>query len=102
MPTIEQLEVLLEDDPDDVFLNFGLAMALRSAERNEEALERFDRTLALDPNYVSAHHQKGLLLARLGRTDEARKALERGVEAAAALGDEHVRTKLTELLDALR
>ncbi|HLU47851.1 MAG TPA: tetratricopeptide repeat protein, partial [Planctomycetota bacterium] len=79
MPSIEAIEALLAKEPDDVFLNFSLAMALVSAGRKREALERFARTLELDARYVPAHFQRGRLLADLGREDEARAALEHGI-----------------------
>jgi len=41
MPSMEQLEKLLAADPDDVFLNFGLAMALAKAKRFEETSRAF-------------------------------------------------------------
>ena len=54
MPSIEKIEELLEREPNDVFLNFGLAMALRSAGREDESLARFDRTCEIEPTYVAA------------------------------------------------
>lgn len=101
MPTIDQLEELLRAEPDDPFLHFGLAMALRSAGRNDEALAEFDRTLDLDSDYVAAHFHKGQLLAALDREDEARAALRAGIARAAAIGDEHARREMTEYLEGL-
>lgn len=101
MPSIDSIQALLEKEPDDVFLNFGYAMALISAGRSEEALERFERTLTLDPHYVPAYFQRGRLLANLGREDDARAALERGIEVARACGDEHAAGEMRDFIDAL-
>jgi tetratricopeptide (TPR) repeat protein len=101
MPSIEKLESLLTKDPDDVFLNFGLAMALRSAGRSEAALERFERTLRLDPGYVPAYFQKARLLAEVGETEAARVALGRGIEQARASGDTHAAGEMDAILAAL-
>ena len=98
MPTINELEAILQKEPDDVFLNFGLSMALAAAGRPQEALERFERTLALDPDYVPAHFQKGRLLADVGRTEDAREALEHGIEVARKVGDEHAKGEMGEFL----
>ena len=68
MPTVEQLQERLQSEPDDVFLNFGLAMAYRSAGRTEEAIAQFDRTCSLDENYVAAYFQKAILLAQTDET----------------------------------
>ena len=101
MPTIEQLEALLAKEPDDAFLNFDLAMALAKAGRTPAALERFDRTLQINPNYVAAYFHEARLLADIGRAGEARAILEKGIAAAGAIGDEHARGEMSELLAML-
>ena len=98
MPTREQLEVLLAEDPDDVFLNFGLAMELAKQEPPDPALGRFDRVLELDRDYCAAYYQKGRLLLGLERKDEARAVLTAGVAAARRCGDTHAATEMGELL----
>jgi len=35
--------------------------------RNEEALAAFDRALAIDPNYATAHYNRGVVLENLSR-----------------------------------
>ncbi|MCZ6795829.1 MAG: hypothetical protein O7J95_19650 [Planctomycetota bacterium] len=77
MPTIEQLEQLLDREPDDVFLNFGLSMALAATGRLDEALERFDRT------------------------PEARETLETGIAVARRVGNEHATGEMSEYLAML-
>lgn len=101
MPTIEQLEQLLDQEPDDVFLNFGLSMALATAGRLDEALERFDRTLHLDADYVPAYFQKARVLADDDRTPEARKTLETGIAVARRVGNEHATGEMSEYLAML-
>ena len=98
MPSREQLEKLLGAEPDDVFLNFALAMELAKGESKEAALERFARVIELDADYVAAYHQQGRLLIGLGRIDEARRALAAGVAAAQRVGDGHTASQMTELL----
>ena len=101
MPTIEQLESLLEKEPEDTFLHFGLAMALRSAGRSDEALARFERVRSLDADYIAAYFQQAQLEAQLGRTDEARATLRQGIERAQATGDDHARGEMLEYLESL-
>lgn len=52
----------------------GLCLALVG--RQGEALEAFDRALALNARYVEAHLNRAVLLNDLGRLDEARAAFE--------------------------
>jgi tetratricopeptide (TPR) repeat protein len=101
MPGIHDIEALLESEPDDVFLNFGRAMALVSAGRHEDALRGFERTIGLDRNYVPAHFQRGRLLASLGREKEAREGLEEGIRVARAVGDRHAAGEMEEFIEAL-
>jgi tetratricopeptide (TPR) repeat protein len=101
MPTIDEIRALLAEEPDDAFLNFGLAMGLASAGRRDAALEQLDRTLAVDPSYVPAHFQKGRILADAGRTSEAREALEKGIAVARAAGDVHAAGEMRDLIELL-
>lgn len=101
MPTIEQLENLLKKEPGDAFLNFGLAMAYRSAGRTGEALEQFDRTLRVDPRYVAAFFHKGQLQAQVGDLEGARATLAAGIEAARTIGDGHAEGEMREYLEGL-
>ena len=101
MPTIQQIETLLEKEPDDVFLNFGLAMAFASAGELEDAIARFDRTITLDSNYVPAYFQKARLLANRGDDEAAKATLGHGLATAKAVGDEHAFGEMTEFLESL-
>ena len=98
MPTIEQLEALLVTEPDDPFLNFGLAMALAKEGRIEDSLGRFGHTIELDSEYVAAYFQKGRVLTQEDRAEEARVVLAKGIEVAQQIGDEHASGEMTEFL----
>lgn len=101
MPTKEQLEALLRNDPEDVFLNYGLAMALLKEGREDDALDSFDRAIELDEGYVAAYFHKGRLLMNLGRSDEARATLTRGLSAAKQASNEQSAGEISELLAEL-
>lgn len=60
----------------------NLANAYRDLGQPEEALENYDRALALSPDYYYAHLKKGEVLARLGRKQEARGMLDRALDLA--------------------
>ncbi|MEX0701234.1 MAG: tetratricopeptide repeat protein [Planctomycetales bacterium] len=101
MPRREQLEALLESDPDDVFLNYALAKELIAEGRAAEGLACFDRVIELDPNYVPAYFQKGQALAERGEVAAAREALTAGIAAARRTGDTHALGEMTGFLEAL-
>jgi tetratricopeptide (TPR) repeat protein len=101
MSRVQQIQTLLENDPDDVFLNFSLAMEWVSAGEHEAAIRQFDRVVELDRNYATAYFRKADVLAGLTRRDEARQTLQIGIEAAERAGDGHLKMKMTERLGQL-
>jgi Flp pilus assembly protein TadD len=101
MSRLDQLTKLLERDPDDAFLNFGLAMEHRAAGNLEDALRQFDRTIELDPNYLAAYMRKGETLMNHQRFDEARVVLEHGASLARESGQSHMLENINEMLEML-
>ncbi|GJQ25014.1 MAG: hypothetical protein HBSAPP02_00460 [Phycisphaerae bacterium] len=101
MSRLEKLQALLEKEPNDAFLNFGLAMELAKAGRFEESLAQFDRTIANDPNYIAAYFQKGRTYVNLGEIDRAKETLQKGIAQANACGETHAAGEMSELLATL-
>ena len=101
MPRREQLEQMLQDDPDDVFLNYALAKSYAAEGNVPDALAQFDRVIALDPNYVAAYFQKGQALVEAQSVAEARSVLSRGIEVARRTGDTHAVAEMSALLESL-
>jgi thioredoxin-like negative regulator of GroEL len=101
LPTRQQLEQLLESDPDDVFLQYALAKTCISEGDVAGGLAQFQRVIDLHPEYVPAYFQKGQALAEQGRTEEAREVLTSGIQIARKVGDAHAEREMTEFLDML-
>jgi len=101
MPRRDKIEQMLEKEPDDVFLNFSLAMELAKDGETDQALARFDRVLSLDSTYTAAHYHKGNTLIGLGRNEEARAVLEQGVATCKQIGDDHGHREMLDLLASL-
>ena len=97
----EKLEQLLTKTPDDVFLNFGLAMELTKEGAIDATVLQFDRVLALDPMYIPAHFQKGSALLAAGRREAGRAALTIGMSVARASGDPHAAEEMQALMDSV-
>ena len=66
----------------DPEIDTQLAIALRQAGRNDDALSRLNRAIKRKPPYAMAFHELGFLLNSMGRPDEAIDALKRGLEIA--------------------
>lgn len=101
MARLEQLRAMLKAEPDDVFLNFGVAMELVKEANFDDALAAFDRVIGLDADFPPGHFQKARALAQIDRIDDARRALNEGIEAARRAGDAHAEGEMSEMLASL-
>jgi Flp pilus assembly protein TadD len=97
----EQLEALLADDPGNAELRYMLGMEHVSAGDDEGAVRCFEEVFRLAPDYPHAYHQAGRALVRLGRDEQAREVLGRGVMAAQRRGEMHAAGEMQGLLESL-
>ena len=97
----EQLEKMLDAEPDDVFLQYALAMQCASDGDRSTALSRLQQVIDGSPNYVAAYFQRGQLLDQEGETQAAREVLSRGIEVARQVGESHAEMEMTEFLGTL-
>jgi tetratricopeptide (TPR) repeat protein len=98
---MEQIRAMLVDDPDDVFLNYALALELDKAGQHEESLELFRRLTGSEAPYVPACFMAAQMLNRLGRNEEATRFLEDGILIARKQGNAHAVAEMTEFLEML-
>ena len=101
MPTVEQLERLLEADPTDTFVLYGLAQAHAKETRHEEALGYYDRVIEVDPHYCYAYFHKARSQEALGQTQGAIATLQAGLEASRESGDAQALGEIGGYLEAL-
>ncbi|MCC7125195.1 MAG: tetratricopeptide repeat protein [Acidobacteria bacterium] len=73
----------------DAAAEYNLGSVLDRQGRSEEALDRYDRALAIDPFHTRAMNNKGVWLDRHGRNPEAIAWLERAIRAAPDNADAH-------------
>jgi tetratricopeptide (TPR) repeat protein len=95
---LEKLSKLLEREPDDAFLVYGLAMEHKKLGEHARAIELLDRVIALDPGYCYAYYQKGMTLESAGEADAAKSAYRAGIDAAKKKGDAHAQGELEAAL----
>ncbi len=56
-------------------------------EQNDQALEQYRKAVELNPSYVSAYYQKGLVYRRLGDIDQALEHFDTSIDLAREAGD---------------
>jgi len=98
---LEQLQKMLEREPNDTFLLYGLAMEHKKAGDKEKALQLLEKVVELDPGHGYAFFQAGQILEGSGDFAGARKAYEGGIVAAKTSGDDHARSELEGALSML-
>ncbi len=100
---IEVFEQMLAADPENAMVLFGLAKEYEKAGRDEDVVASLTNYLRLHDDEGNAYGMLARAYEREGRREEARRAYERGVEAAAAHGHpsmaEDYRMTLAELED---
>ncbi len=95
------LAQFLEQNPNDAFARYGLAMEYSKAGETEQALSEFNKLLEMHPDYTNGYFMAAQTLERHGRTAEAKKMLENGIEAARRTGNKHALSEMSGMLDEL-
>jgi Flp pilus assembly protein TadD len=98
---LEILQETLRASPSNAFIRYGLAMELKSAGRDAEAWEHFQHLLEQHPDYGPAYYQAGVLLIKLGRREEARRVMSKGLEVMGQQKNLHAQSELQAALDDL-
>jgi E3 SUMO-protein ligase RanBP2 len=98
---IDQLIAMREKNPRDGRVLFALALEYEKLERWEDTAAVLNEYLELADDEGNAWGRLGTALHRLGRTDEAKAALERGIEAANRHGHPTMAAEFAEMIDDL-
>jgi predicted Zn-dependent protease len=79
---IETFKQMLESDPENALVRFGLANEYLKAERYEEAIAAFNDYLQRADDEGAAFGMLARAYEKTGQRDKAREAYTRGIEAA--------------------
>jgi predicted Zn-dependent protease len=97
----QTLEEFVAKKPDDAFSRYGLALECMTSGDSAAADEHFRELLKRNASYVPGYLMYGQLLARESRSEEARKVLASGIDAATKAGNQHARSEMEALLNDL-
>jgi thioredoxin-like negative regulator of GroEL len=101
-PKRQMLEQSLAEDPDDLFLRYGLAIQCLREGDLDEGRARLHALIADHPDdQVAAYQQLGQSYAENGEPDAARAILGTGIAIARARGDMHAASEMGQVLDSL-
>jgi len=98
---LEKLQQFLEANPNDCFVRYGLAQEFVKAGDYERAITEYRRIFEINPDYQAAYYHAGQAYQKLGKTEDAKAAYERGIETSLRTGDLHARNELEAALAEL-
>jgi tetratricopeptide (TPR) repeat protein len=91
---LKKLFSLLERQPNDAFLLYGVGMEYKKLDDLPRAIEFFNKTLLADPGYCYAYYQRAQTQEQAGDIAAAKLSYDEGIAAAARVGDTHARSEL--------
>jgi tetratricopeptide (TPR) repeat protein len=94
---IDQLRKLIENEPDEIFYPYALALELYK-QNKEEAFVLLERVICKSPEYLPAYYQLGKVAIELQRIDLAKEYIEKGMEIAGKQNELKTKGELSSLL----
>lgn len=79
-PRLDAFRAMVEKTPNNALARFGLANEALKEGLYEEAVEQLERYLELSDDEGNAYGRLAEAYERLGRLDDAREALRKGIE----------------------
>ena len=99
-PRIKALRAMLDRNPDDPRVHFGLAAEYEKLELWDAVVEELQQYLGLTEDEGNAWGRLGNALRHAGRESESREAYEKGIDAARRHGHPTMALEFREILDA--
>ena len=95
---ISTLAKQIQQQPNDSFSKFALALELRKVGDSRKALALFENIVNNDPDYVGVYYHLGKLHEELGENILAIKCYKSGIEIATKLANQHAKSELQSAL----
>ncbi len=95
---IEVFQAMVQQQPDEVMIWYGLGSELFKVERWAEAAEALANVIRLNADYTAAYQMLGSALNSEGKTEEARAIWRQGIEVADRTGAWKARQHMEGLL----
>ena len=102
MDRIAALTEILEQEPNDAFARYGLAMEYSKSGDVDRAMGEFSKLLSAHPDYTAGYFMAAQTLATANRLEDAKKMLVVGIQSAVRTGNSHAQSEMTAMLDELK
>ena len=96
MNRLEQLQKFYEEEPNDPFNLYGLALEISKSDRTQGQI-LFYQLIVGFPDYVPAYYQAALLAIEMAQPKEAKVTLENGMRWAKSKNDFKAFNELQQL-----
>jgi predicted Zn-dependent protease len=101
MDRLQMLKEYLDENPQDPFARYGLAIEYAKTGQTDVALQEFATLLSEHPDYTAGYQMAAQTLMQLGRSEEARNMLKAGVACAERTNNRHAMSEMQGMLDEL-
>jgi predicted Zn-dependent protease len=98
MDRIAGLNDILNENPNDAFARYGLAMEYSRQGDFDRALAEFSILLENHPDYTAGYFMAAQTLVRADRAADARKMLHDGIASARRTGNLHAQSEMEAML----
>ena len=89
---------MLVTEPNDVFLNYALALEFETEKKYEEAEQQFLKTFQIDNEYLPCFYRLGQIAEKIRTPEQAVKYYKAGLDLAKKQGDNKTASELTEAI----
>ncbi len=93
---------ILEQNPEDAFARYGLAMEYRQRGESSLALEQFDELQKRHPDYTAAYQMAAQGLIADGKFLEAEQRLHAGISSARRTRNQHALSEMEGMLSEVQ
>ena len=98
---IDMLIKLLENEPNDIFLNYVLGIELVAELDLTDAEKQFKKVITIDKNYIPAYYQLGKLFESQLKKEQALVYFKEGLKIAKEQNNSKTIHEFEEVIEAL-
>ena len=95
------LKQFIQDDPDDIFSQYALALELQKIQQLEEAMHWFNRISESHPDYLPVYYHYGKLLEETGEISKAIEIYRKGMLVAKSQNQTRTLNELRSALEQI-